>query len=87
MAIDFGRHVRVNVIQPAAISTERLVDGFKANPEGLKQLESFHPSGFIGKPEDISKLALFLSKDGSRFINGTSIDIDGAIGARLYDPD
>ena len=87
MAIDFGQYVRVNIIQPAAISTEMLVDGFKNNPEGLKQLESFHPSGFIGAPEDVAKLAVFLSKDESRFINGASIDIDGAIGVRLHDPD
>jgi len=87
MAIDFGRHIRVNIIQPAAISTEMLVDGFKDNPEGLKQLKSFHPSGFIGKPEDVSMLALFLSKDESQFINGASIDIDGGIRSRLYDPD
>ena len=87
MAIDFGQHVRVNIIQPAAISTEMLVDGFKNNPEGLKRLKSFHPSGFIGAPEDVAKLALFLSKDESRFINGASIDIDGAIGVRLHDPD
>ena len=87
MAIDFGQFVRVNIIQPAAISTEMLVDGFKNNPEGLKQLEDFHPSGFIGAPEDVAKLAVFLSKDESRFINGASIDIDGAIGVRLHDPD
>ena len=87
MAIDFGQHVRVNIIQPAAISTEMLIDGFKNNPEGLKQLEDFHPSGFIGAPEDVAKLAVFLSKDESRFINGASIYIDGAIGVRLHDPD
>lgn len=87
MAIDFGKHVRVNIIQPAAISTEMLIDGFKNNLEGLRQLENYHPSGFIGTPEDIAKLALFLSKSESRFINGASIDIDGAIGVRLHDPD
>jgi len=87
MAIDFGEHVRVNIIQPAAISTEMLIDGFKNNPEGLKQLESYHPSGFIGAPEDIAKFAFILSKDESRFINGASVDIDGAIGVRLHDPD
>ncbi len=87
MAIDFGEHVRVNIIQPAAISTEMLIDGFKNNREGLKQLESYHPSGFIGTPEDIAKLAIILSTDESRFINGTAIDIDGAIGVRLHDPD
>jgi len=87
MAVDFGRHVRVNIIQPAAIYTEMLIDGFKNNSKGLKQLENYHPSGFIGEPQDIAKLALFLCKPESKFINGSSIDIDGAIGVRLHDPD
>ena len=87
MAVDFGEHVRTNIIQPAAVSTEMLINGFNDNPEGLKKLESYHPSGFIGTPKDIAKLAVFLSKDESQFINGSSIDIDGAIGVRLHDPD
>ena len=87
MAIDFGQYVRVNIIQPAAISTEMLVDGFKNNQEGLKQLEDFHPSGFIGTPEDVAQHAIFISTDESRCLNVESIEIDCASGVRLYDPD
>ncbi len=86
MAVDFGRHVRVNMIQPAAISTEMLVDGFKNNPDGLSQLASYHPSGSIGAAEEVARLAVFLSSDDVRFINGASVDMSGAIGARLHDP-
>lgn len=87
MAVDFGEHVRVNLIQPAAISTDMLVDGFKDNPKGLKELESYHPSGFIGNPNDIAKLAVYLTSDDARFINGAVLGVDGAIGARLHDPE
>ncbi|MCP3851080.1 MAG: SDR family oxidoreductase [Gammaproteobacteria bacterium] len=87
MAVDFCGHIRTNLIQPAAVSTEMLINGFDNNPGGFKKLEAYHPSGFIGAPKDIAKLAVFLSKDESRFINGSSIDIDGAIGVRLHDPD
>jgi len=87
MAVDFGRDVRVNLIQPAAVATEMLVDGFKGNPEGLAQLEAYHPAGIIGNPEDIAKLAVFLSTDEARFINGSIVGIDGAISSRLHDPD
>jgi len=86
MAVDFGKYVRVNLIQPAAITTDMLVDGFKDNPDGLKNLESYHPAGFIGKREDIARLAVFLSSDDAGFINGSVIGVDGAIGARLHDP-
>lgn len=87
MAVDFGKYVRVNIIQPAAISTEMLVDGFRDNPEGLKKLELYHPSGNIGTPEEVARLAVYLAGDSSLFLNGSTIDIDGAIGARLHDPD
>lgn len=87
MAVDFGKHVRVNLIQPAAIATDMLVDGFKDNPDGLKDLESYHPSGIIGNPNDIAKLAVFLTSEDARFMNGSVIGIDGAISARLHDPE
>ena len=87
MAVDFGKEVRVNIIQPAAISTDMLVDGFKENPEGLKQLRSFHPGGSIGAPIEVAKLAVFLASEECAFINGASLDINGAIGSRLHDPE
>lgn len=87
MAVDFGKDVRVNIIQPAAVSTDMLVNGFKENPEGLKQLESYHPSDCIGSPDEVAKLAIFLASEECHFINGATLDINGAIGARLHDPE
>ena len=86
MAVDFGKYVRVNLIQPAAIATDMLIEGFKDNPDGLKELESYHPAGFIGKPVDIAKLAIYLASDDASFINGSVIGVDGAICVRLNDP-
>lgn len=86
MAVDFGKYVRVNVIQPAAIETEMLKDGFKNNPGGLEKLKMYHPCEIIGDPLDISRIAIFLSSDTANFVNGTVIGVDGAIGARLHDP-
>ena len=68
MAVDFGKHVRVNMIQPAAIATDMLLAGFKNDPQKLKELQDYHPSGFIGKPIDIAHLALFLCQQESKFI-------------------
>ena len=87
MAVDFGQYVRVNIIQPAAVHTEMLASGFEGNPEGYKRLESYHPSNCIGTPEEIARIAVFLSDNKMEFVNGASINIDGAIGVRLHDPD
>ena len=35
------------------------------------------PAGFIGQPEDIGRLAIFLASDRSRYIIGQTIICDG----------
>ncbi|MEJ2065808.1 MAG: SDR family NAD(P)-dependent oxidoreductase [Reinekea sp.] len=87
MAVDFAGKIRVNIIQPAAIETEMLLDGFKDNLDGYNDLKAYHPSGKIGKPIEVAKLARFLLSDDCDFMNGAAINIDGAIGVRLHDPD
>jgi NAD(P)-dependent dehydrogenase (short-subunit alcohol dehydrogenase family) len=86
MAVEFGDRVRVNTIRPAAISTEMLRAGFASAPSRLSELASFHPMGRIGEPAEVARLAVFLAGNGARFLSGTCIDLDGAIGARLHDP-
>jgi len=86
LAVDIGSKVRVNAISPAAIATPMLQAGFTGNPTGYSCLEEHHPSGRIGTPTEVAKLALFLASDDSKFINGANISIDGAIGVRLHDP-
>jgi NAD(P)-dependent dehydrogenase (short-subunit alcohol dehydrogenase family) len=87
MAIDLGPEVRVNVIQPAATATEMLVAGFKGKEDCLRKLEQYHPIGRIAEPKEIAELALFLVSEKAGFISGSSINIDGAIGCRLHDPE
>jgi len=87
MAVDLGGVVRVNCIQPAAIRTDMLDAGFKNNPSGLAQLNSYHPAGKIGEPSEIASLAVLLASCSLPFLSGAVIDINGAIGARLHDPD
>lgn len=53
LALELSRKgVSVNVIAPAAIATQMLKDGFAESPGKLKELESFHPAGMIGSPEE-----------------------------------
>ena len=87
MAVDFGHEIRTNAIQPGAIATEMLIQGFKNKPEDINTLKNYQPCGKIGTPEEIAKIALFLSsEDQCGFINGATIDANGGIGVRLHDP-
>jgi len=86
MAVDLGGKIRVNCIEPAAIATDMLVDGFKESPERLELLKRYHPSNKIGSSEDIAELCHFLIRSKVTFLNGSCIAVDGAISSRLHDP-
>jgi gluconate 5-dehydrogenase len=86
MAVDLGGRVRVNSINPAAVETQMLQDGFKDDMQGYEMLKSFHPAKTIGKPEDVAELCLFLSSPKAKFITGANFEIDGGISKRLHDP-
>ena len=45
-------------------------------------LESLHPWGRLGRPEDIAKAAVFLAGDGASWITGQALLIDGGYVAR-----
>ncbi|WP_428243095.1 SDR family NAD(P)-dependent oxidoreductase [Gynuella sp.] len=87
MAVDLGNRVRVNAIEPAAVSTEMLKAGFEGKEDQFKLLESFHPIARIATPEEVSELALFLCSEKSSFIHGACISATGGIHGCLNDPD
>ncbi|MFH8403439.1 SDR family NAD(P)-dependent oxidoreductase [Streptomyces sp. NPDC018019] len=80
-----GRGIRVNAVCPGAIDTpmtrpERVAaDGGPAAPDA--DLEAFYgrlvPLGRIGRPEEVARLALFLSCADSSYITGQPFVIDG----------
>ena len=42
-----------------------------------------HPSGRVGKPEDIARMCLFLCQEENDFINGENITIDGGMTKKM----
>jgi NAD(P)-dependent dehydrogenase (short-subunit alcohol dehydrogenase family) len=86
LAVDLGGRVRVNAINPAAIATQMLLEGFAGREYALNQIGQFHPAGRIGDAHEVAELALFLSSDAARFITGAEIALDGGMRARLHDP-
>ncbi len=87
LSVDFHGRVRVNSISPAAIDTDMLQDGFNNDLSKIKELCKLHPSQRIGRPEEVSKLALLLADNNLNFINGANISIDGGIQNVLKDLD
>ena len=87
MAVDLGNAVRINAIEPAAVSTDMLRAGFEGKEEQFKLLEAFHPIARIATPEEVAQLALFLCSEQSSFIHGTCLNATGGIHGCLSDPD
>ena len=74
--------VRVNVICPGGILTERPLRRIRNTDamETITVLREQYPYAF-GQPEDIAYVALFLASDEARILTGTVIQADG--GPRL----
>jgi NAD(P)-dependent dehydrogenase (short-subunit alcohol dehydrogenase family) len=86
MAVDLGDRIRVNAIEPAAISTPMLKAGFESHPEQYAALARCHPQGRMGTPTEVAALALSLVSGELRFMHGACVGLDGGISARLHDP-
>lgn len=72
MALELkGRKIRVNCVAPGAVDTPMLWD----NPNVKSGKEQV--TGAVGKPEDIAAAICFLAADEARFVNGTTLVVDG----------
>jgi glucose 1-dehydrogenase len=75
------KKIRVNGISPGAIATDINDDVWK-DEEKKKELLKLIPYKRIGLPEDVAKVAVWLSSSDSDYITGTTIYVDG--GMTLY---
>ena len=87
MAIEMGSDVRINAIEPAAVKTEMLLDGFRGQQERLDELNKIHPIGRIAEPDEVARIAVFLCSDSASFLQGSVISATGGIHGRLTDPE
>ncbi len=65
------RGIRVNCVAPGAVDTPMLWN----NPNVKSGVEKVE--GAIGKPKDLAAAICFLASDEARFINGTTLVVDG----------
>ena len=86
LALDFEDKIRINCIEPAAVETPMLVDGFKEFPEKMQELKNHHPQKRIATPAEIAELVFQISSSKIQFLHGSCIDMSGGISGRLHDP-
>ena len=79
-------NIRVNSIHPGFIWTPLVEELAKDSPEGVEafrdQLDSRHPIGHVGEPDDIAYGVLYLASDESKFVTGSELIIDGGYTAQ-----
>ena len=72
-----SRGIRVNVVTPGIIGTE-IVKAQRDHPVTKAMMEAANPLiKHWGKPEDIAAAVLFLVGDGSKYITGQVLPVDG----------
>ena len=77
MALELAPHgIRVNAIAPGPTLTG-LTRSSYADPERRRATIAQIPLGRLGEPEDIVGAILFLASDGSRWVTGSTVTVDG----------
>ena len=78
LAVEWGdRGIRMNAIAPGPIPTQGAFSRVLPKPELEKVALDRHPMHRFGTVEELANLAAFLVSDGSGYINGEVIRMDG----------
>lgn len=78
MALDHAAQgVRVNALSPGAVETGRLLHRYGTMEAAREAAVPKHPIGRLGQPDEIAQAALFLASDGSSFMTGADLVVDG----------
>src|ERR1700680_4228783 len=78
LAVEWGdRRIRMNAIAPGPIPTEGAFSRLLPRPELAEFARQRNPLRRFGTVEELENLAAFLVSDGSRYINGEVVTMDG----------
>ncbi|MFZ1808869.1 MAG: beta-ketoacyl-ACP reductase [Cyclobacteriaceae bacterium] len=71
-----GKGITVNAVAPGFIATD-MVMAMPANV--IDMMKAKVPLGELGTPEDIADAYCFLASDEAKYINGTTLSVDGGM--------
>lgn len=83
-AIEYAaRGIRINAVCPGFIETPMLDRvGVTTDPQRRAAVESLHPIGRLGRPEEVAGAILYLCSDAAAFVSGHALAVDGGYTAR-----
>jgi NAD(P)-dependent dehydrogenase (short-subunit alcohol dehydrogenase family) len=74
--------IRINAICPASIRTPLTEGVMESHPEMKSFLENAQPIGRLGAVEEVAATVLWLCSEGSSYITGLAVAIDGGVSAK-----
>src|SRR5438093_12421638 len=82
VALEYAKqNLRVNAVAPGAIET-RMFHDFATSPEVKQMLESAHPMGRIGQPQELASAVGWLCSASASFVTAQIVPIDGGYTAQ-----
>jgi NAD(P)-dependent dehydrogenase (short-subunit alcohol dehydrogenase family) len=86
LALELGEAVPVFGIEPGAVDTAMLRDGFRAAPQGLETLAAHQPLQRLADPAEVAALVTWLVQARPTLLSGSHLSAGGGIAGRLHDP-
>jgi dihydroanticapsin dehydrogenase len=82
MAAHYAKHkIRCNCICPGGVETPAALP-MLSDPKSRAWMESLHPIGRIGQPDEIAQAAIYFASDESSWTTGSIMTVDGGIMAQ-----